>query len=251
MRKTAGQFLIFTFCIMLLCWGTCLLCSRFGYYLSNMPLLYVPFLAGGFSPTIASWLVWKKQNPSGRFKEWLAIIFDFHHNLFSYLLLPGLAALFFFTLCRFSGYKSGAPFFAIIFMIPMMLFGGGLEEAGWRGILFPELESRFGYTPATIYIASIWWFWHLPLFFIPGVSQYGTDFIVFGINVFGLSFALSAIKKVTGSTWLCVLFHCAINSLHGVYLVGESRIGSLAAAAALIAASYVVVGIQKKKGIFT
>lgn len=39
--------------------------------------------------------------------------------------------------------KNGAPIYAIVFMIPMMLLGGGLEEAGWRYILQPELEKKY------------------------------------------------------------------------------------------------------------
>jgi len=205
---------------------------------------------GGLSPTIASYIVEKKNCKICSFKEWLIIIFDFKHNIFSYLLLPVLAGLFFLCLCSISGYESGAPLIALVFMIPMMLLGGGLEETGWRGILQPELEKKYGHTIATILVSIIWWLWHLPLFFINGVSQYGADFISFGINVIGLSFALSAIKKLTSSTWLCILFHCIINSLHGVYIVGENILGNGTAALVLILFSYFFVWIQKKSQIF-
>ena len=251
MHNLAGQYLILTFAIMALCWGTCLLCSICGICLAENPLLYLPYMLGGFSPTIASYVVLKKFRKVHSVKEWIKTIFDFRHNVFSYLLLPVFAGLFFFCLCAISGYESGAPLMALVFMIPMMLFGGGLEEAGWRGILQPELNEKYGYTVATILVAIIWWLWHFPLFFINGVSQYGANFIVFGINVAGFSFALSAIKKITNSTWLCILFHCIINSLHGVYLVEESITGSIVASALLILFSYLFVWIQKKKQIFS
>lgn len=250
MSKLARQYLIFTFVIMATCWGTCLLCSLCGIYFAKNPVLYIPYLLGGLSPTIASYTVLKRNFKVQNFREWIVTTFDFKHNIFSYLLLPTFAGLLFFCLCTISGYESGAPLIALVFMIPMMLLGGGLEETGWRGILQPELEKKYGHTIATILVSIIWWLWHLPLFFINGVSQYGADFISFGINVIGLSFALSAIKKLTNSTWLCVLFHCIVNSLHGVYAVGENIIGNMAAAIVLILFSYFFVWLQKKKQIF-
>ena len=250
MGKLVRQYLIVTFAIMAICWGTCVLCSLCGVYLTEFPLLYIPYLLGGLSPTIASYIADKKNDKVQNFKEWLINTFDFKHNIFSYLLLPVLAGLFFFCLCSISGYEPGAPLFALVVMIPIMLFGGGLEETGWRGILQPELEKKYGYTIATILVAVIWWLWHLPLFYINGVSQYGTDYISFGINVIGLSFALSAIKKLTNSTLLCILYHCIINSLHGVYIVGENILGCYTATFVLIIFSYFLIWLQKEKQIF-
>ena len=251
MRKISVQFLLITAAIWLLSWGSCVLCSLCGIAMTEVPLLRIPYLLGGFSPTIASYLVLKKHHRVEGFREWLKTVFDFRHSMQSYLLIPVLAGVFFFVLCRFSGYEPGAPLFAILFMVPIMLFGGGLEETGWRGVLFPELEKSCGCTAATALVALIWWLWHLPLFFISGVSQYGADFLSFGINVLGLSFALSAIKKSTSSTWLCVLFHCVVNSLHGVYLVADNRMGSGMAAAVLMVCSYCLMWLQNKKQIFS
>lgn len=249
MRKLAREFLMTTFAIMAVSWGTCLLCSFCGLYLAEAPLLYIPYLLGGLSPTIASYVVQKQNRSVRNLKEWLKSIFDFRQRIVFYLLLPVLAGLFFFCLCSISGYTSGAPLIAVIVMIPMMLLGGGLEETGWRGILQPELEITYGFTTATLLVALIWWLWHLPLFFINGVSQYGADFVAFGIHIAGLSFALSAIRKITNSTFLCVLFHCLINALHGVYIVAENRLGSAAAAMVLILSSYVLVWTNKKSRI--
>lgn len=251
MSKLAGQYLSVTFAIMTICWGICLLCSFWGIYLDEILLLYIPFLLGGLSPTIASYIVLKKNGMVPNFKAWIRATFDFKHGVVSYLLLPIFAGIFFFCLCSISGYESGAPMMALVVMIPMMLLGGGLEEAGWRGILQPELEKKYGYTKATILVAIVWWLWHTPLFFIVGVSQYGADFVAFGIDVIGLSFALSAIKKITTSTFLCVAFHCLINSLHGVYIVGENVMGNFCASAALIIFSYVIIRIQRNLRIFT
>lgn len=246
MRNVTFKYLLLTFAMMVICWGTCLVCGLFGVTLANMPVLYVPYMLGGFSPTVAAFLVLRK----GGFKAWLKSVFDFKHSLLSYLLILVLTACFFLALCLACGYTPGAPIFTVPFMIPAMLFGGGLEEAGWRGILQPELEKKVGFVLSALITAVIWWVWHLPLFFIPGVGQYGADFLVFGINVLGLTFALGAVKKCTGSTWLCVLLHSLVNSLHGVFIIHDSYLGSAAASVALILLALVLVQIQKKKHIF-
>ena len=143
MNKLIKDYLLYTFLIMLICWGICLLCSINGTSLNDNYLLYAPYLLGGWSPTIASFLALKKNDKVVNFKEWIKKVFDFKHNIFSYFMVIALGILFIVPQCLISGYENGAPIFAIIVMIPMMLFGGGLEEAGWRYILQPELEKKW------------------------------------------------------------------------------------------------------------
>lgn len=243
MNKLTKLYLRHTFTIMTLCWGCCVICSVYNVRLSNFPLLYVPYFLGGLSPTIASWLCVKSGDRSVRFRAWLQSVFNFKHNIFFYILIVLLAAVFFLPQCLISGYDKGAPLLFVPFMLPVMMFCGGLEEAGWRGILQPELEKKVGFTLATVIVALIWWIWHTPLFFIKDVGQYGSNFLTFGINIFALSFALAAIRKSSGSIWLCVLFHSLINSLHGVFILYENVYGNVAAALLLIASSYIVVTV--------
>lgn len=250
MSKLNKNYLSLTFLIMLICWGICVLCSFSGIFLNDKIWLYVPYLLGGWSPTIASYLSLKRNNEVKGIKEWLKNIFDFRHNIFSYLMTVIMAVIFILPQCLISGYENGAPLFAIIVMVPMMLVGGGLEEAGWRYILQPELEKKYSFTISTIIVSIIWWLWHLPLFYIQGVSQYGQSYLAFGINVLGLSFALASIRKNTGSVWLCVLFHCIVNSLSGIYIIRDNIWGNITATAILILCSYALVKINSKVKIF-
>ncbi len=250
MNKLIRDYLIYTFIIMLICWGTCMLCSLNGIFLNDNYFLYVPYLLGGFSPTIASYFALKKNNRIINFKDWLKNIFDFKHNVFSYIMVIILGILFILPQCLISGYKSGAPLFAIIVMIPIMLFGGGLEEAGWRYILQPELEKKYKFIISTLIVSVIWWLWHFPLFYIQGVSQYGQNYLAFGINVLGLSFALASIKKNTNSVWLCVLYHCIANSLSAIYIINNNIIGNIVTTIILIISSLVLVKINNKRKIF-
>ena len=135
-------------------------------------------------------------------------------------------------------------------MVPMMLFCGGLEEAGWRYILQPELEKKCNFIISTIIVSVIWWLWHLPLFHIQGVAQYGQNFLAFGLNVLGLSFALACIRRNTKSVWLCVLFHCIINSLSGIYIINDNIIGNIVSALIVIVCSLVLIRLGEKKKIF-
>ncbi len=251
MNTLSKNYLRYTFLIMLLGWGICVLFSFNGISLSDHKLLYVPYILGGWSPTIGSYLSLRKNNRVTGVKDWFKKVFDFRHNAFSYMLIVVMAVIFMLPQCLLSGYEKGAPFFAIIVMIPMMLIGGGLEEAGWRCILQTELMEKYSFTLSTIIVSIIWWLWHLPLFYIQGVFQYGQNYFAFGVNTLGLSFALACIRKNTGSVWLCVLFHCIINSLSGIYVVNENIKGTIATTIILILCSYGFVKLHDKLKMFS
>ncbi len=250
MSKLSKEYLLYTFSIMLVCWGICLACSLNHISINDNYLLYIPYLLGGWSPTIASFIALKKNNKIKNLKDWMQNVFDFKHSIFSHLMVVFLGILFILPQCFISGYEKGAPLFAIVVMIPMMLIGGGLEEAGWRYILQPELEKKYSFISSTIIVSMIWWLWHLPLFYIQGVSQYGQNYYAFGINVLGLSFALASIRKNTNSVWLCVLFHCIVNSLSGIYIVNNNILGNIITAIILIFSSLTFVKINNKEKIF-
>lgn len=251
MSKLSRTYLSITFLLMSIGWGTCLLFSAAGISLTDNKWLYVPYLFGGWSPTIASYLSLRGGGRAADIKEWAKNIFDLRQPVLSYLTAAALAVIFILPQCLISGYERGAPIFAIVVMIPMMLFGGGLEEAGWRHILQPELEKTYSFPISTIVVSIIWWLWHLPLFYIQGVGQYGQNYLAFGIDVLGLSFALASIRKTTNSVWLCVLFHCIANSLSGIFVIKENIGGNVTAAAILILCSYVLIKVNEKTAIFS
>lgn len=250
MNKLIKDYLIYTFLIMLICWGLLTICSLNGILLNDYYFLYIPYLIGGWSPTIASFLALKKNNKVSSFKKWLKNVFDFKHNIISYIMVIILDVLFILPQCLISGYENGAPIWAMPVMIIMMLFGGGLEEAGWRYILQPELEKKYKFIVSTLIVSIIWCLWHLPLFYIQGVSQYGQSYLAFGISVLGLSFVLASIKKNTNSVWLCVLFHCLVNSLSGTFVINDCILGNIVTTIILILSSLVLVKVNNKKKIF-
>ena len=169
-KKLVKEFLIITFVIMLVFWGGCALISQIFNLTINNIFLRIMHIIGGFSPTIASYISlkrnnkiknlkeWlkkifsptiasyislKKNNKVKNLKEWLKKIFDIKHNIWTYVLVILFVVIYYVLGCAINGFEFGAPIFMLIVILPMMLFGGGNEEVGWRMILQPELEKKY------------------------------------------------------------------------------------------------------------
>jgi len=93
------------------------------------------------------------------------------------------------------------------------IIGGPLgEEVGWRGYALPRLADRFGIGAGSVVLGVLWACWHLPVFFISGLEQFGQSIPVYLIQVTALSVAFAWLYRNTqGSLLLAVLLHSAIN----------------------------------------
>ncbi len=98
-----------------------------------------------------------------------------------------------------------------------MIFGGGLEEVGWRGFLQPLLEQKFSFFTTSLIIGVLWGFWHLPLWLIQSASQSSMNFLSFFIYCISFSFILGLLYEVTRSTLACILLHAWGNTLQGMF----------------------------------
>ena len=93
----------------------------------------------------------------------------------------------------------------------ILLFIGLGEEPGWRGFALPQLQVKHTSLIASLILAPIWAFWHLPLF--------GNEFpwpIVapFVLSVFGGTCVLTWVfNGARGSVLLTMLFHAALNTV--------------------------------------
>ena len=212
-RQVFTDHLLFTFMIMGASWGLCLILGINGITKADHAWVNIPNIIGGLSTTIASFIALRKTGEVKGFKDWIKHVFDFKHSLWCYLMAVLIPVIHAVLNCLIGGYELVQPLYMILPMIPVMIIGGGLEEAGWRYITFPVLDKKFGFVLSALITGIIWALWHLPLFFTPGVSQYGQSFLLFSINVMGLSFCLAAIRKVTNSVWLCVLCHSIVNAI--------------------------------------
>jgi hypothetical protein len=70
---------------------------------------------------------------------------------------------------------------------------------------------------------------------------------LFAIAVFGLTFALGAIRKITKNVFLCVLFHSMMNAGSNTFIIKQTLLGNSIAAASLILISIAAVFICEKK----
>ena len=138
-KKLTAEYLLYTFLIMGICWGACVVLGIYGVTMDKHYWLYVPYMLGGWSPTIASYIALKKNGEVTGFKDWIKHVFDVRQSLFSYIMMLVIAVASFLPLMLISGYDQENPLYLLIAMIPVMIIGGGLEEAGWRYILFPAL----------------------------------------------------------------------------------------------------------------
>ncbi len=125
-----------------------------------------------------------------------------------------------------------------------IFFVGGSEELGWRNYLQPTLEKKFSFIPATLITSLIWVAWHLPLFLIVGTSQNSSNLLSFSFYAIGASFAMAAIRRVTKSTWLCVMFHCMTNAMQGSLPLIDDLFIKLVGAIVLVAAALIVIAFH-------
>jgi membrane protease YdiL (CAAX protease family) len=94
------------------------------------------------------------------------------------LLLPlSLAGAAYFIYRLTYGTAAPLPLFAnpllIVATFVFIFFLGGpvQEEFGWRGYALVRLQRRWSAFTASLIVGAAWGLWHLPLFFMSGVSQ--------------------------------------------------------------------------------
>ena len=104
----------------------------------------------------------------------------------------------------------------------LMLTGAIGEEGGWRGVLQPELEGRFGPFRGTLLVGLIWGFWHLPA----NLAGYNDTkhpilqaLIVFQVFTIAMSFALAWLVRRSGGLWPAAAAHAANNVLQSGPLI--------------------------------
>lgn len=245
-KKLVEEFLIITFAIMAVFWGGCALISQIFNLTINNIFLRIMHIIGGFSPTIASYISLKRNNKVENLKEWFKKIFDIKHNILTYVLVILFVLIYYILGCTINGFEFGTPLFMLIVILPMMLLYGGNEEVGWRMILQPELEKKYGFNAATIFTAIIWWLWHLPIFFIKGTSNANMNYFLFAIMCLTLCYALATIRKVSKGVFPCILTHCLINGLSSIFIFNYSWLSCCASLIVTIIVSMLILNINKK-----
>jgi membrane protease YdiL (CAAX protease family) len=123
----------------------------------------------------------------------------------------------------------------------LLTYGLG-EETGWRGYALPHLQRKHSAATATLILAMLWAFWHLPAFF------YRDTYIEMGILGFpmfliSITFATMVFtwlfNSTGGSLLLVILFHAFFNWL-SVSEAGGPSVGIIMSVPIILWAIYVV-----------
>lgn len=138
-NKTAVQYLIGTFLLSYISWGIVALASNVEALKYGSPCGMILFLIGGFSPTIMSCICLIKQKEVTGFKQIVIDSFTLKQKPVVYLFIAVFLLMAYIVHIIGGQITIMAPFYMAILMIPAMMFGGGLEELGWRYLLQPVL----------------------------------------------------------------------------------------------------------------
>lgn len=119
--------------------------------------------------------------------------------------------------------RQGFAYFALNMMLSMllgslllMLIGAIGEEAGWRGVLQPEMERRFGVFKGTLLVGLIWGYWHLPINLMGlNDTQHPVlgSLVIFPLLAISMSFVLAWLVRRSSSVWPAALAHGANNTI--------------------------------------
>lgn len=173
--------------------------------------LVVPYILGGFSPSVVGVLLLYRARPVGeRARFWKSLVgfgrIRARWYLFILLVIPATYALGGMLDGRFDGQApdfsalqriAGNPLQIVEVLLIALFFGSLSEELGWRGYALARLLARRNALVSSLVLGLVWFAWHLPLFFVHGTLQEGWG--VGSIGFFGFLLSLLALSVMT--TW--------------------------------------------------
>jgi len=183
-------------------------------------IIYLIIISGaGLTPVYVSAILLYRQKRFTNIRSFFRLIIRTSNYRTTIWVTPVFAlALFLINLINES--YSGNPYYYFILYLPLMIFGGGLEEVGWRGYLQPLLEQRFSFFITNFVIGVLWGVWHSPLWLIQSANQSSMNFLSFFVYCISFSFILGLLYKVTQSTLACIILHAWGNTLQGMFTMG-------------------------------
>ncbi len=141
---------------------------------------------------------------------WMVILFG---PLVLWILLYGIVSL--------VGTGAGPVYWMQIywyvpFILRRLFIGGGLgEEIGWRGLMLPLLQKRWGPIRASLMVGLFWGLWHTPAFFFTGTGKSGgfANILLFTVLCTVLSVYFTWVYNGSGGSLLWVAgFHACVSA---------------------------------------
>ncbi len=224
--KRCKIFLLFTFALTWLAWWILAYLTQSGLIKFQSAVGQVLFILGGSAPTIGAYVAVLLTSKEGSLKEFhsrvLKVTVGFPLYLYAILVpviigVTSLGMVYLISARYFETYSIQPPYLFVPFFFTA-IFGGGLEEFGWRGVLQPALTKKLNLFAANLVIGIVWALWHLPLFYIAGAHHQGKQVLFFTLGAIGYSSFITWIYAKTNSILLCVLFHASINAAASIGL---------------------------------
>lgn len=217
--KPINLFLIYTFSITWASWLIIIFANKYFNTLEyGTPLFWIPYTIGSLGPAISAYIVYRNFKEDFAGKTFLKYIFRNKPSGKVWLIFS-LFLLWRFGMIWFSfGINKPTSILSFVVNLPFIIVLGGAEELGWRGFLQPSLEKIVSYFPSVLIVATIWNFWHLPLWFMNGSVQSGFPFWLYFVSGLVLTASFTTLYKYTNNLFLCVLSHAWFNNCIGLAL---------------------------------
>lgn len=114
-----------------------------------------------------------------------------------------------------------SPTFWFLLLTSLFFDGGGMmEETGWRGFAFPELEKRLSPLRSAIVLGVIWSLWHIPVklsLLFESPIRFGTFYGFFTLFTVLTSIVIGYFfNRLGGSTLIGIALHGLTNDSSGL-----------------------------------
>ena len=209
------------------------------------PLNILFLVIGGTSSAVWGIIVSLKSKRAGSLLKILADFFGFQQPVVQYGMVFAFLAILFAPQLFLGHLSDGVKWYSFFILFLQSIVFGGIEEIGWRYTFQPILEKKVPFAVATIITFFAWGFWHYMYFYMTNSLQY-IQHVPFLVGLLGSSFILGALYKISGSLWLCVLFHCLLNVFAQTLLV-NNLIAVLVCNMLCIALATALARIKKRK----
>lgn len=212
-----STFLLITYGITYTCWFTLSMITKHGEVMLNRPLQLILFFLGEYSPILAVLylhhyrrLSLPKFGTSANY--WIkSVVITVLGTLF--------LVLYFFGSSKVSNLRIYRSFKNVFTSLPYIIISEALSEIGWRGFFHWHILGYHEEITAALIVGVIWALWYLPLFFIPGRTEYvgrkvDSLFIPsFIIMCCANSLVFATCYQYSRNVLVCVLLHAFYNAL--------------------------------------
>lgn len=122
------------------------------------------------------------------------------------------------------------------------------EELGWRGFVLNELQKRHSPFASTMIVATVWGFWHTPLWFLSGYQgvQLAEYAILFLVGIFSVSVVMTVFYNRNRSILIPMWIHLLFNFLLQLFAVDVMALIVSAAIGYLVLAVVLVIYDRKR-----